>query len=92
MSPSVEKVMFEIYRDPAYGGRYRVVYFTELEDHNKEQEFNRALRGDHFFDGYLRGYGKHEGKQVIESFLERLNNGEKVPQAEVAQALKPYLA
>jgi hypothetical protein len=92
MSPSVEKVMFEIYRDPAYGGRYRVVYFTELEDHNKEQEFNRALRGDHFFDGYLRGYGKHEGKQVIESFLERLNSGETVPQAEVAAALKPYLA
>jgi hypothetical protein len=92
MPPSVEKVMFEIYRDPTYGGRYRVVYFTELEDHNKEQEFNRALRGDHFFDGYLRAYGKHEAKELINGFLERLNNGERVPQAEVATALKPYLA
>ena len=38
-----DKVMFEIYRETEYTGRYKVVYFTELQDHNKETEINRAL-------------------------------------------------
>ena len=37
-----DKVMFEIYRETEYTGRYRVVYFTELQDHNKETEINHA--------------------------------------------------
>ena len=39
-----DKIMFEIYRETEYTGRYRVVYFTELQEHNKESEINRALR------------------------------------------------
>ena len=37
-----DKVMFEIYKETEYTGRYRVVYFTELQDHNKETEINHA--------------------------------------------------
>ena len=40
-----EKTMFEIYREKIYSGKYRVVYFTELQDHNKETEINHALAG-----------------------------------------------
>ena len=40
-----DKTMFEVYRDVTYGTRYRVVYFTELQDHNKELEINRAMAG-----------------------------------------------
>jgi len=42
-----EKIMFEIYRESTYSGEYRVVYFTELQDHNKEAEINRAAAGEH---------------------------------------------
>jgi hypothetical protein len=31
-----DKIMFEIYRETTYTGKYRVVYFTELQDHNKQ--------------------------------------------------------
>ncbi len=86
-----DKVMFEIYREPTYSGRYRVVYFTELNDHNREQEFNQALRGEHFFDGFIRNYGKDQAKQVINALLERLNQGEKINRDEIEQALKPYM-
>lgn len=86
-----DKVMFEIYREPTYSGRYHVVYFTELNDHNREHEFNQALRGEHFFDGYLRNYGKDEAKEVISGLLERLNRGEPVELAEVERTLKPYM-
>ncbi len=86
-----DKVMFEIYREPTYSGRYRVVYFTELNDHNREQEFNQALRGEHFFDGFIRNFGKDQAKQVINALLERLNRGETVNRDEIEQALKPYM-
>ncbi len=73
---AADKVMFEVYREGHYNQTYRVVYFTELNDHNREQEFNRALAGDHFFDGFLAGSSREQGKEVIEAFLARLNHGE----------------
>ena len=82
-----DKVMFEIYREKTYSGKYRVVYYTELDDHNKEWEINRALAGESFCDGFLKNYRKEEGKQIIEQFIERLNQGERVDPAEVTAAL-----
>jgi hypothetical protein len=87
-----DKVMFEIYRDKTYSGKYRVVYYTELDDHNKDTEINRAMAGESFYDGFLKNFRKEEGKQVIERFLARLNDGEKVDPAELARALGEYTA
>jgi len=84
--------MFEIYRETEYSGKYRVVYFTELQDHNKETEINRALNGEHFYDGFLKNYQKEEAKQIIEACLERLNNGEKLDPADVESALGAHIA
>lgn len=87
-----EKTMFEIYRDTAYSGKFRVVYFTELQDHDKDREISHAFSGEHLFDGYLRNYGKDEAKRVIEKLLERLNAGEAIGAAEIRSALAQYLA
>jgi len=70
-----DKVMFEIYRETEYTGKYRVCYFTELQDHNKESEINHALAGEHFFDGFIKNFKKDEAKEIIASILGRLNNG-----------------
>jgi hypothetical protein len=82
-----DKVMFEIYRDKTYTGKYCVVYYTELDDHNKEHEINRAMAGESFYDGFLKNFTKEEGKQVIGRILERLNQGEKVEPGEISAAL-----
>ena len=87
-----DKVMFEIYRETEYTGRYRVVYFTELQDHNKETEINHALAGEHFYDGFLRNYRKEEAKEIIENILSRLNSGEKIEPQEVEAALGDHIA
>ena len=87
-----EKVMFEIYREASYNRRYKVVYFTELNEHNKEMEINRAMSGEHFFDGYLKGANKEEAKAVIDRTLERLNNDEVVRPEELERELISYLA
>jgi len=93
MSPGIsEKVMFQIYRESAFNRRYRVVYFTELDEHNKDAEINDALRGEHIFDGYLRNYTKEEAKRVVTDILARLNNGETLDAGRIEEQLKPFMA
>ena len=87
-----DKVMFEIYRETEYTGKFRVVYFTELQDHNKETEINHALAGDHFYDGFIKNFGKDEAKEIIERLLARLNSGEKLEPSEVERALGDHIA
>ena len=87
-----DKIMFEIYKETTYQGRYKVVYFTELQDHNKEFEISRAMAGEHFFDGFIRTFKKDEAKQAVDNLLERLNSGEALNPAGVGKVLEPYLA
>jgi hypothetical protein len=87
-----DKVMFEIYRETEYSGQFRVVYFTELQDHNKETEINHALAGEHFYDGFIRNFKKDEAKQIIQGLVQRLNEGERLEPAEVERALGDHLA
>jgi len=84
--------MFEIYREKIYSGKYRVVYFTELQDHNKETEINHAMAGEHFWDGFLRNYGKDDAKDIIEGLINRLNSGETLAPADFERALGDHLA
>ncbi len=87
-----DKVMFEIYREAGYDRRYRVVYFTELDEHNKEVEIGRATAGEHYYDGFLRSSALPEGKRAITRLLERLNAGEALAVAEIERALAEHQA
>ncbi len=86
-----DKIMFEIYKETTYQGQYKVVYFTELQDHNKEHEISRAMAGQHFYDGFIKNYGKEHAKEIIGRLLTRLNSGESVSQEEIDKALKPFM-
>lgn len=86
-----DKVMFEIYRETSYNRKYRVVYFTELNEHNKEYEINRALSGEHFYDGFIRNFKKDEAKQVIDNLLRRMNTGENITADDFDRALADYV-
>jgi hypothetical protein len=91
MAMESDKVMFEIYREAAYTGKYRVVYFTELNENNKEFEINRALSGEHFYDGFIRNYKKDEAKEIIETLLRRMNDGEKLTGDDIERALGEHI-
>lgn len=84
--------MFEIYREAAYDRRYRVVFFTELDEHNKDEEIARAVAGEHLFDGFIREKALTEAKHVINDLLDRLNRGESLPREELADALSAFQA
>ena len=84
-----DKVMFEVYRE-SFSGKYKVVYFTELQDHNKEWEINRALAGEHFYDGFIRNYRKEQAKALIQELLNRMNDGEQITPDEFEAAIREY--
>ena len=92
MAMESDKVMFEIYREAAYTGKYRVVYYTELNENNKEWEINRALSSEHFYDGFIKNYRKDEAKDIVDSILRRLNDGEKLTSEDVENALSEHIA
>ncbi len=87
-----DKIMFEIYKESGYGHKYRVVYFTELEEHNKEAEITRAMAGEHLFDGFVAERGMREARQAISAVIDRLNDGEELDEDQVGQLLQPYIA
>jgi hypothetical protein len=86
-----KKLMFEIYRDPNLEHVYRVVYFTELGEHEKEEEIANAMRGEHFFDGFILHRQRQEAKELIGEMLDRLNRGESLTAMEIEDQLKPYM-
>jgi predicted DNA binding protein len=87
-----DKIMFEIYKDISRNGNYQVIYFTELDDHNREVEINRAANGEHIYDGFILNRGKDRAKLVLGSILERLNNGEQLHATDIERELQPYTA
>ena len=86
------KIMFEIYKEKAYTGVYRVVYFSELDDHNKDIEIDRAMKGDHFFDGFILTLKKERAMKQIEDIVSRLNEGETLDDQYLNKQLKEFLA
>ena len=86
------KIMFEIYKEKAYTGEYRVVYFSELDDHNKDIEIDRAMKGDHFFDGFILTLKKERAMKQIEDIVSRLNEGETLDDQYLNMQLKEFLA
>jgi hypothetical protein len=85
-----EKIMFEIYKDSLYNKKYKVVYYTELNEHNKHSEISRAMAGEHFFDGFIKDYRKEEAKKIIEEIVAGLNDGKLVSIQEIKDKLKEY--
>ena len=92
LTSDTKKVMFEIYRDTSLTGQYKVVYFTELGEHDKDTEIADAMRGEHIFDGFLLHRERQDGKQAVQEILEQLNSGNPVDASTIRERLKPYLA
>ncbi|HYK88747.1 MAG TPA: hypothetical protein VE398_08255 [Acidobacteriota bacterium] len=82
--------MFEIYREDVHQGAYRVVYFTELEEHNRESEISRAMAGEHFYDGFIAFDHRESAKQEIAETLDLLNGGESLTRADVGRRLSSF--
>jgi hypothetical protein len=84
------RIMYEIYQESGYDGRFRVVYFTELNERNREAEIARAMAGRHVHDGFFAEKRQAEAKSAIDRLLARLNEGESVSEDGLAEILEPF--
>ncbi len=89
---AASKIMFEVYREGGYDRRYRVVYFTELNDQNRDTELNRCLAGQSFYSGFVTEGSRKEARAIISSALARLNDGEALAPGDLERELEPHLA
>ena len=64
-----DKIMFEIYKANDYSNEYRVVYFSELDDHNRDKEIDRAMKGDHYFDGFIFTLKKERAMKQLQDIV-----------------------
>lgn len=85
-----DKIMFEIYQDTLYNKKFRVVYYTELNENNKHSEISRAMSGNSYFNGFIKDYRKDEAKQIITEIIESLNEEKLIPVEEIKIRLKEY--
>jgi hypothetical protein len=86
-----DKIMFEVYRRADYGREFAVVYFTELNEHNKEAEISRAMAGEHVYDGFINTHGSKDAKRIIADFVDRLNRGESPTPQTLETALADFI-
>ena len=86
-----DRIMFEVYRDVGPHGQYRVVYFTELEEHERDREIAAAFKGEHVLDGFIAGRDRDAARSLIAAILGSLNGGAAISTAEFEARLQPYL-
>jgi len=67
------RIMFEIYREADFNRRVRVVYFTELDEHERDSQIDAALAGEPLYSGFLTAARIAEAKEVIAAFLDKSN-------------------
>ena len=51
---------------------------------------DRALAGEHFYDGFITSFRKGEAKAIIAVTVAQLNEGKTVAPHALAEALAPY--
>lgn len=84
------KIMFEIYRDTAYGGKHGVVYFTELNEAQRNTQIGRAASGEHVYDGFIREWRSDEAKQAITAICAELDGGVALDAEAIAARLTEF--
>jgi hypothetical protein len=87
------KSMFEIYRQKDFNRKFKLIIYTELNEHNKEAEINRAMDGESVFDGFIKDSTKEEAKKVLKEILDAMNKKEEaLSEQEIREKLSEYLA
>jgi HD superfamily phosphohydrolase YqeK len=90
-----DRTMFEIYRESDYNRSYHYIFYTDLDEHAREAEIARAANGETVFTGYLHDATKERARQVIETIVDELNDGDEgdVPSTEAIHSkLSDFLA
>lgn len=87
--------MFEIYRESDYNRAFHYVFFTDLDEHNRNKEIARAAAGETIFHGFIADERKDAARAEVEAIVAELNAMDEdragMPQDELRRRLGPFL-
>ena len=70
-----EKVFFGIYKESGCGKPYPILYFTELDEHERDAEMSESVEGETIYTGFLKEARLDQGKHLLADNLARWNVG-----------------
>jgi hypothetical protein len=90
-----DRTMFEIYRETDYNRSFRSIYYTELDEHARDDEIARAANGVTLFTGYFDDKRKDEARALVDAILDELNEMDEdtadMPEADIRKRLASVL-
>lgn len=91
-----DRTMFEIYRETDYNRAFRSIFYTELDEHARDDEIARAANGVTLFTGYLDDRHKARARELVDAIVDELNEMDEdeagMPTAEIERRLADVLA
>jgi hypothetical protein len=95
MEPADAKTMFEIFRESDYNRAFHYVFYTELEEHHRDDMIAKAASGQTVFSGFLADTTKEKARVEVESIIDELNGMEEdeagMSNDEIRRRLGPFL-
>lgn len=89
---TTDKVLFEIVRDDQAAMPYQVVYYTELNEKERDEAIDRAMAAEPVFNGFIDAAHLELAKSAIAGCLSQLNSGASFAADEFEQVIAAYLA
>ena len=74
MDGGSDKTMFEIYRESDYNRAFHFVFYTDLEEHARDDVIAKAAAGDTVISGFIADEHKERARTVIEELVDELND------------------
>lgn len=91
-----DRTMFEIYRETDYSRSFRSIFYTDLDEHGRDDEIARAANGETLFTGYLDDRHKTEAREIVDAIVDELNEMDEdhagLPAEEIQRRLAKVLA
>ena len=75
MLKGIEKVYFGIYKESGCDKPYRILYFTELDELERDTAMNRFVEGETIYTGFLKKACLDQGKRLLADYVARWNAG-----------------
>ena len=90
-----DKTMFEIYRETDYNRAFHFVFYTDLEEHARDDVISKAASGDTVFSGFIDDTQKEAAREVIAAMVDELNDMHEddagISKSEVERRLAKFL-
>ncbi len=68
-----DRTMFEIYREGDYNRAFHYLFYTDLEEHARDDKIAKAAQGQTVYSGFLDDETKEEARAVLDGIVDELN-------------------